>query len=215
MMAERHGKNKYAAHSKISCAKFRAIAKMFANDTAATEIARKTGLNRNTINRYVLALRMRIMEHYGEIRLIDYIDKNYLIFGICASDNRILVEPIDTCHGVTIRRMIAERGDEEQKECYRSWQRYDGIVSIERSMRLYLNFGKIIRTSQSNSLMMTEDFFGYVRERTNKFFGISKTHFFVHIKECEFRYNCQPEDLYSLILKMTKQHPLFKRNHIV
>lgn len=207
------GKNRYAAHSKISDASFRMVAKMFAGDMAAVEIARRTGLNRNTINRYTLALRRRIMERYGEMRLNDYTDSTYLIFGICANDNKIAVEPIETCHGVAIRKMIAGRGagDEEDTQ---EWRRYDGIISIERSMRLYLNFGKIMRTSQSNSIMMTEDFFGYVRERMNKFYGVSKKHFFIHLKECEFRYNYQSEDLYGLILKMTKENPLFKEGYM-
>lgn len=209
------GKNRYAAHSKISDASFRMVAKMFAGDMAAVEIARRTGLNRNTINRYTLALRRRIMERYGEMRLNDYkdTDETYLIFGICANDNKIAVEPIETCHGGAIRKMITGRGagDEEDTQ---EWRRYDGIISIERSMRLYLNFGKIMRTSQSNSIMLTEDFFSYVKERMNKFYGVSKKHFFIHLKECEFRYNYQSEDLYGLILKMTKENPLFKEGYM-
>lgn len=208
-MADKKIKNRYASHSKISDASFRMVAKMFASDLAAVEIARQTGLNRNTVNRYTLALRKRIMERYGEIQLGGCTDDVFLIFGICANDGKVTVEPIETCCGVDIRRMIAGRGTGDQDDFAR-WRKYDGIISIERSMRLYLNFGKIMRTSQSNSLMVTEDFFSFVKERMNKFFGISKKHFFVHLKECEFRYNYQTEDLYSLILKMTKETPLFR-----
>ena len=52
--------NKYSKRSKISEAKIRQIVKLFTIDLTASQIAEITGLNRNTINRYLTALRERI-----------------------------------------------------------------------------------------------------------------------------------------------------------
>ena len=55
-------KNKYVNRSKISEAKFRELARCFAADLDASQIAELIGLNRNTVNRYLKAMRERIAE---------------------------------------------------------------------------------------------------------------------------------------------------------
>lgn len=54
------GKNKYSYRAKISEAKIRQIVRLFAVDLDASQIAQLTNLNRNTVNRYLAALRERI-----------------------------------------------------------------------------------------------------------------------------------------------------------
>ena len=53
-------KNKYVNRSKISEAKFRQIVKLFCLDLNANQIAELSSLNRNTVNRYLKAIRQRI-----------------------------------------------------------------------------------------------------------------------------------------------------------
>ena len=53
-------KNKYVPRSKISEAKFREIVRYFSIDLDASQIAVLSGLNSNTINRYLQGIRMRI-----------------------------------------------------------------------------------------------------------------------------------------------------------
>ena len=56
-------KNKYAKNSKISEAKFRELLRLFAIDLEAKQIGEITGLNRNTVNRYMKEIRKKIAEH--------------------------------------------------------------------------------------------------------------------------------------------------------
>ena len=55
-------KNKYSRRAKISERKFREIVKLFSLDLNAKQIAELTKINRNTINRYLKALRQKIAE---------------------------------------------------------------------------------------------------------------------------------------------------------
>ena len=55
--------NRYIKRSRISEAKFREFVKYFALDLDASKIALLTGLNRNTVNRYLLLIRNRIAEY--------------------------------------------------------------------------------------------------------------------------------------------------------
>ena len=56
-------KNKYIKRSRITEAKFRELIKYFSLDLEAQKIAILTHLNRNTINRYLRLIRVRIAEH--------------------------------------------------------------------------------------------------------------------------------------------------------
>ena len=56
-------KNRYARRSKISEAKFRELVKLFALELEATQIAELANLNRNTVNRFLKAIRERLAEH--------------------------------------------------------------------------------------------------------------------------------------------------------
>lgn len=58
-------KNKYAKYSKISETIFRELLKLFCVDLDAVQIAKQvTGLNRNTVNRYLKAVREGIVKIY-------------------------------------------------------------------------------------------------------------------------------------------------------
>ena len=58
-------KGKYEIRSKISEAKIRQIVRLFAVDLDALQIAQIAGVNRNTVNRYLVAFRKRIV-HFCE-----------------------------------------------------------------------------------------------------------------------------------------------------
>jgi transcriptional antiterminator len=55
-------KNKYVIRSCISGAKFRQIILLFSEDLSVTQISHLTGLSRQTINKYLTAIRLRILE---------------------------------------------------------------------------------------------------------------------------------------------------------
>ena len=55
-------KNKYVIRSRISEAKFRQIILLFSEDLSATQISHLTGLSRQTINKYLTAIRLRILD---------------------------------------------------------------------------------------------------------------------------------------------------------
>jgi transposase len=54
-------KNKYAKSSHISERKFQQLVRLFAAGLEASQIARLTNLNRNTINRYLKRIRQRLV----------------------------------------------------------------------------------------------------------------------------------------------------------
>ena len=54
-------KNKYAKRARISERKFQQLVRLFSADLDASQIAELTGLNRNTVNRYLSKIRQRLV----------------------------------------------------------------------------------------------------------------------------------------------------------
>ncbi|MCX5863690.1 MAG: IS1595 family transposase, partial [Deltaproteobacteria bacterium] len=42
-----------------------------------------------------------------------------------------------------------------------------------------------------------------------RFRGVSQATFFLHLKECEFRFNYRDQNMYRVILKIIRENPLF------
>jgi transposase len=83
---------------------------------------------------------------------------------------------------------------------------YDGIV--------HLGYQKHYRILQSDNKFAdgishingVEGFWAYAKVRLVKFRGLSKNTFYLHLKESAFRFNYRNENLYSLLLKITKDN---------
>ena len=56
-------KNKYAKRARISERKFQQLVRLFSAGLEASQIAKLTGLNRNTVNRYLTKIRQRLAEY--------------------------------------------------------------------------------------------------------------------------------------------------------
>lgn len=53
-----------------------------------------------------------------------------------------------------------------------------------------------------------EGFWGFAKSRLTRFRGMSKHTFYLHLKECEFRFNHRCHDLYPLLLRQCRKQPL-------
>ena len=53
-----------------------------------------------------------------------------------------------------------------------------------------------------NHINGLEGFWSYAKERFLKYHGVSKNHFYLYLKEMEFRYNYRKENLYHLLIKI-------------
>ena len=53
-----------------------------------------------------------------------------------------------------------------------------------------------------------ESFLGLAKTRLFKFRKIHKSTFYLHLKECEFKFNYKHENLYLLLLKIIRDKPL-------
>ncbi|MDR2944465.1 MAG: IS1595 family transposase [Methanosarcinales archaeon] len=223
-------KNKYICRSKISEAKFRQIVKLFALDLDATQISEITGISRITINRYLMAIRKRIVEFcnleppfQGEIE----VDESYfgprrvkgkrgrgaghktIVFGLVKRHGMVYTEIVPDCSKSTLQSIIRGKVEIDSVIYSDKWHGYDGLVDVGYDKHYRVDHGKDEFVNGTSHINGIEGFQGHSKTKMSKYRGIDKKYFYLYLKECEFRYNYRNENLYHKILKILRGNPLF------
>ncbi len=196
-------KNKYVQRSRISEKKFKEILKYFALDLQANQIAQLTGISRNSINSYIKAIRHALM--HASLSASDKRQIHMgttLLYGVKSHQHKISVEPLPGENNNTLYKLIRAHD-------------IDGINALlDEPCGGLIDFaGKRFLQLQHPALTPAQNhetaaFWGYTKQRLVKFRGISTQNIYLHLKECEFRYNQRERDLYTLMLTYFRKHPL-------
>jgi transposase len=222
-------KNKYINRSRVSEAKFRDLIKYFSLDLSAQQIATLTKLNRNTVNRYLKLIRKRIAEicesetpFKGEIE----VDESYFgakrvrgkrgrgaagktpVFGILQRQGKVYTEIVPDCAKATLQGIIRGRVSPESIIHSDKWRGYNGLVDLGYKKHYRVHHGTNEFARGKNHINGIESFWSFAKNRLIKFHGIPRDTFYLHLKECEFRFNCRNKNLYYLLLKMFREKPL-------
>lgn len=202
-------RNKYVNRAKISEAKFRELARFFSIDLTAIQITELTGLNRNTVNRYLTEMRKKIL-NYAELTS-PVTQKKLPPFDLDESDNFcILVREFETkIYTELIPQKVVFRNGKLIKPEILMDSEYDLIINIENGNHIFLRDKNSDTNLHRIKLNRIESFWGNAKSRLAKFKGMHSSTFRYHVKECEFRFNNRNKDLYQLLLKILRKDPLF------
>ncbi len=222
-------KNKYSVGSRISEAKTRQIVKLFAVDLNALQIAEITNLNRNTINRYLAAIRERIARYCEEKSPVGgevEVDESYfgarrvkgirgrgargktIVFGLYKRNGCVYTEIVPDCSKATLQGIIRGRVSIESIIHSDGWRGYDGLVDLGYQKHFRVQHGLNEFANKQSHINGIESFWAFSKTRLVRFRGLQKHTFYFHLKECEFRFNHRREDIYKLVLKMLRQNPI-------
>ncbi len=209
--------------SRISRKKFRQILRYFALDLTASQITILTALNRNTVNRYLTLIRRSIALHCesespftGEIEL----DESYfgakrirgkrgrgaygktIVFGIYKRNGCVYTEIVPNCSRRTLYAIVKGKVNPASTIHTDGFRSYDSIVDLGYQKHYRINHGKDEFAIGTNHINGIEGFWGLAKVRLVKFRGMQKSTFYLHLKECEFRFNYRHQNLYSVLLKI-------------
>lgn len=231
-MTLKNNKNKYIKNSHISEAQFRKILKEFCLDSSATETSKRLGINRNTVNRIYGLLRERIYELSEQHRLDKVggdieVDESYFgarrvrgkrgrgahgkipVFGLLKRDAVVYVEVIQKVSKAQLIPIIKGKVLEGSTIYSDGWKSYDGLIlNGYDHHRIYHSHNEFARGK--NHINGIESFWSYAKRRLQKFNGIHKHLFHLHIKECEFRFNHRNVNMYLTLLQELRKKPLEK-----
>lgn len=217
-------KNKYAHRARLSEAKLRQIVRLFTAGANATLIAEQAGINRNSVNHYLYRMRNMIVrsceDNEPKLEAYDFdvyffdlrqytapgrkqsADKSFAVCG-CAELGRVYTKLFPA---ETFRPM---------------WEALEGRLALKRADRFsgwsccedfgYRKFfGPEPREASARwrrSRLLVDSFWMRVKERIIALRGVPSQTFSLHLKECEFRFNHQREDLVQTLLHMLMHSP--------
>ena len=88
------------------------------------------------------------------------------------------------------------------------WKGYGGLVDLGYKKHHRVDHGRNEFVKHKAHINGIENFWGIAKMRLAKFRGLNRSTLYLHIKECEFRFNHRRDNLYLLLLKDFKINPL-------
>ena len=222
--------NRYYQRSKISERKFRQIVRYFAMDFTASDVAQLTGLTRKTVTLIFLRIRQRLAAECE--RASPYsgceveVDESYfgarrvrgkrgrgasgktIVFGIFKRNGCVYTEVVPDCRKRTLQAVIRGRVALDTVIHSDGWRGYDGLVDVGYSKHFRVDHGRDQFVRGPHHVNGIESFWSYAKRRLQKFNGVPARTFYLHLKECEYRFNNRDNNLARVLLKLLESYPL-------
>jgi len=196
----------------------------------AKKTAEFTGLNQDTINNIYNKLRVRIAQlceaespfTNGEVEL----DESYFgarrvrgirgrgakgkipVFGMLKRGDKVYTQVVKNCSVSELMPIIKGKADTGAVIYSDGFKTYDGLVNYGYKKHYRVKHGENEFADGHNHINGIENFWGLCKVRLSKFRGVHKHTFYLHIKECEFRYNYRNQNIYLILLKELRKNKL-------
>ncbi|RJX32667.1 MAG: hypothetical protein C4531_06300 [Desulfurivibrio sp.] len=209
-------KNNLLFRAKISEAQFAEILRLFALDLNGCQIAELLGINRNTANRYVMAIRKKIAQHCRRGCCCDREQEGIsvnLVSGVRGrnpSMQHVLIWLFEE-EGHVYAEIVPLRFTGLMQGIMRGKVRADGVLEALglTSCRAIANMDnkRIFHLQEKGdggrakrALITPVDRFWVVfKQRMIRLRGIKRSSLPYHLKECEFRFNNAHQDILGLL----------------
>lgn len=221
--------NCYYRRSRISEHKFRQIIRYFALDLTANRTAQLVGLTHKTVNQIYLKIRVRLAQDCQRASPFSgtvEVDESYfgarrvrgkrgrgasgktIVFGIFKRNGKVYTEIVEDCARKTLQAIIRGRVSVDTIIHSDMWRGYNGLVDVGYPKHFRVNHGANEFSNIDSNINGIESFWSFSKRRLQKFNGVKKETFFLHLKECEYRFNHRDENLYYTILSLLRKFPL-------
>ena len=223
-------KNRYYRRSRLSERKFRELVRCLALDMSASDTARLTGISIRSANTIFLKVRQRMAQETEQHSIFNIMPDNAncvlpavtgpqalprcngstpLLFGIHRSNGSVATELVPDCSSPLLRNIVS--GDQELASAFQQgdWvSRYHGLVDVHGGQYFPVQWHGSQRSQGAHAPNDSEPFWVFTRRRLQRFMGIPRHTFYLHLKETEYRFNHLCDDLYPELLALLRKHPL-------
>jgi len=224
------GLNRYYRRSHISEKKFRLLLRYFAMDLSASQTALLSGISRRTTNSVFLKIRVRLFaacqsaspfstsevevdeSYFGARRVRGKRGRGasgkHIVFGIYKRNGFVFTEIVPDVQRKTLQAIIRGRVSLDSIIHSDGWRGYNGLVDVGYSKHLRINHSDDVFAIGDVHINGIESFWSFAKRRLQKFNGVSPKTFYLHLKECEYRFNHRSENLERKLLKLLERYPL-------
>ena len=232
MSSKKAPKNKYVTKSHLSERKFRELLGLFCADVTALSAASLTGLNRNTVNRHHGMLCARIAEAceadspfdgeaaagescFGARRVRGVRGRGArgetIVFGLPKRGGKVCTRIVPDVTRETSMQVIEGKASRDSIMCTGGSASCGGLVDWGCRHHYGVSRGEnesVERENPGNRINGIESFWGYAKNGLVRYQGVPKEDFYLHLKECESRFNMRGRDMYRFMLRELRERPL-------
>ena len=112
------------------------------------------------------------------------------------------------CAKATLQAIIRGRVAPESVVHSDSWHGYNGLVDLGYKKHFRVRHGAIEFVKGKCHINGIESFCSFAKRRLSKFHGVPRSTFYLHLKECEVKFNYRNEILSDIVLKLSNNKPL-------
>jgi transposase len=213
-------------NSKLTNRQLNELVKYFALEVPASRAAKVMGINRHSAERVYQVIRRCLARECelhsplgGEVEC----DESYFggrrkgprgrgaagkvpVFGLLKRNGKVYTRIVEDVSRKTLRQIIRTKVVPESVIYTDSFRSYDGLV-LDGFKHYCINHQKCFAVSERQHINGIENFWGYAKTKLKSYYGVSRGHFYLYLKEMEFRFNYRKAaDLAGLIKKIVRKH---------
>ncbi len=130
------------------------------------------------------------------------------VFGMLKRDGKVYTQIVNNCSISELMPIIEDRATKDSTIYTDGFRSYDGLADYgyKKHYRVKHSQNEFAKRG-GNHINGIENFWGLCKVRMAKFRGIHKSKFYLHLKECEFRFNNR-KNMYICLLKIIENNPL-------
>ena len=117
------------------------------------------------------------------------------VFGMLKRGDKVYTQIVKNCSMSQLLPIIRGKADTGSVLYTDGFKTYDGLVNYGYKKHYRVKHGENEFADGNNHINRIENFWGLCKVRLAKFRGMNKKTFYLHIKECEFRYKCRYQNL--------------------
>ncbi len=193
--------------SKLSWYKQSRLIELFVAGCTARTAADLVGVNKNTASLYFHRLRLLIYQNDENAGLFEgeiEVDESYFggcrkgkrgrgssgktpVFGLLKRNGKVFVVIIPDVKAATLLPIIREKVKPDSivySDCLPSYN----VLDVSEFKHFRINHSKRF-VNERNHINGIENFWNQAKRHLRRFNGIPKEHFYLYIKECEWRFN--------------------------
>lgn len=198
------------------------VIKYFVLEVPASRAARELGVHRHTVKRIYTLIRERIARFCEEEASFTFgeheVDESYFggkrkgmrgrgaakkvtVFGILKRNGRVYTTPVPDVSRSTLWEVIHRKVPEGSTIYSDSFSSYDGLIT-EGYRHYRINHDREFARGKRRHINGIENFWGFAKTKLRRYYGVPRSRFFLYLREMEFRFNHQSENILVLTRKI-------------
>ena len=193
--------------SRLSKHAQKRLVEYFLVGATARSTADVVGVNKNTVAFFFHRLRLLIYNNYNEETDFSEeveLDESYFggvrkgkrgrgaagkipVFGILKRGGKVSTVPIENAKSETLLPIIKNKVKPDSIVYTDHWKGYD-VLDVSEFTHKRINHSKEF-VQEETHINGVENFWNQAKRHMRKFNGIPKEHFYLYLKECEWRFN--------------------------